>query len=333
MTPVSGAASTPADSAGRPGRETGTTPNERRRWLAALIVAFALGFLLAWYLLRQPQPQPQLQPHCARSPQDGSPPVATGSGRGDGAPGRGSSVKLGSADTGVADHKGSGLDSPAEGGGPAAGGGKPGEGSLRGGQAWQAQGDDQNAHGRSSAANPAVVGGQDARGEAPDGGGGEGQKTLPQQAAAGPSAGPARLYPEAGDTESSGAAKAAAAPAVSGAGDHVAVATDLRFDKSELPRYPNGVAGVASGTTLPPGARAPSPNVSVSAILTTDDPGTVASWYQAHLPPDWSEMNLGGLAMFWPPNRNADPRSVWIVLDEKTGRTAALLWKPKQRGP
>jgi hypothetical protein len=37
--------------------------------------------------------------------------------------------------------------------------------------------------------------------------------------------------------------------------------------------------------------------------------------------------------MFWPPDRKADPRSVWILVDPKTNQTGAILWKPKQGAP
>ncbi len=318
---------TPQNPQGAAARAGEATTTSRRRWIAALIVAFVLGFILAWLLLRQTQ----LQPNCARSPQDGGPPppAASGRGRGEGAPGPGSPTKLGSGGSGESNRRGGGPDSAAEGGGGAAAAGAPGDGSLGTGQQWQARGEDHDAHGSSSAPDTAAGAGRDPRGEAPDGRGGEDQKNLPNQAQGGAPGAPGAFTAESGDVESSAASKAAAVAADSNTRDHAAVARDLRYDASQLPRYPNAVSGLASGAPLPPGALAPSPNVSVSTILTTDDPGTVAAWYRAHLPPDWSQTRLGGLAMFWPPDRNADPRSVWIVLDEKTGRTAALLWKPK----
>ena len=74
------------------------------------------------------------------------------------------------------------------------------------------------------------------------------------------------------------------------------------------------------------------PNLSVSTILTTDDLPKVAAWYHDHLP-GWSEQNLGQMAMFWPPDRKADPRTLWLVVDPKTGQTGAILWKPSKKAP
>jgi hypothetical protein len=113
----------------------------------------------------------------------------------------------------------------------------------------------------------------------------------------------------------------------------VLVAKDLRYDRSELPRYPNAVTQSASGTPLRGGGRPPDPNLSVSTIMTTDDLPTVAAWYHDHLPADWTEQNLGQMVMFWPPDRKADPRTVWLVVDPKTGQTGAVLWKPKKTEP
>jgi hypothetical protein len=67
--------------------------------------------------------------------------------------------------------------------------------------------------------------------------------------------------------------------------------------------------------------------------MTKDDLPTVAAWYHDHLPSDWSEQNLGQMAMFWPPDRKADPRTVWLVVDPKTGQTGAILWKAKSKVP
>jgi hypothetical protein len=39
------------------------------------------------------------------------------------------------------------------------------------------------------------------------------------------------------------------------------------------------------------------------------------------------------VTMIWPPDRKADPRSVWILVDPKTNQTGAILWKPKQAAP
>ena len=52
-----------------------------------------------------------------------------------------------------------------------------------------------------------------------------------------------------------------------------------------------------------------------------------------HLPANWSQVNLGQLTMFWPPDRKADTRTVWVIVDPKTSQTAALLWKGKKGTP
>lgn len=306
----------------------GMTKKERRNWIVALFVAFVLGFLLAWYLLRQHAHQSGCP---ARS--DNGPPVSmSGSGTGHGAPGAGSPVKLGSPDSGTADRTGNSRTTTAEGGGGAQGAGKGGDGALEGGDPWQAHGSDQKFDGKSDARGNAPAGGEDADGDLTGMASGEGKKLPPsQQTPVARPEGPGTLYQENGGKLDTGSPGAAAHPGESVATADTVVAKDLRYDTSELPRYPNAVTSLASGTALPKGAPTPDPNLSVSAIVTTDDPQTVAAWYHTQLPSDWTEMNLGALTVFWPPDRKADPRTVWIVLDDKTKKTAALLWKSKEK--
>ena len=310
-----------------PGAGNGMTKNERRNWFMGLLIAFVLGFLLAWYLLGH-----QIQRLGCPRPSDQGPPLSmAGSGSGHGAPGRGSPQKLGSPGEGTADHNGNSRTTVAEGGGGAQGRGGGGDGNLKGGEQWQAHGKDQSFDGKSGPSDKSPVGGGDADGEAKDGTGGEGTKSPPQEARTGrPPDGTGPLYKESGGAADTGK-PGAAGSSVSGVASNIVVAPDLRYDTSELPRYPNAVTQMESGTALPKGAPAADPNMSVSAILTSDDPQTVAAWYHEQLPKNWTEVNLGGLTIFWPPDRKADPRTVWIVLDDKTSKTAALLWKPKQK--
>ncbi|HKS91330.1 MAG TPA: hypothetical protein VJQ83_05325 [Tepidiformaceae bacterium] len=303
------------------------TRKERHRWFMALIVAFALGFLLACYLL----PHQVLRASCPR-PDDHGPLLSmNGSTSGHGSEGRGSPEKIGSPGEGTGHHTGRPNAAPVEGGGGARGSGGGGDGDLGGGKQWQAHGEEQTFDGKSGPSDKAPVGDGDGSGEAKDGTGGEATQSPSQQARATRTDGPGSLHKESGGAVDTGTLPPAAGSSMSSPAANVVVAPDLRYDTSDLPRYPNAVTKVGSGTALPKGAPAADPNMSVSAILTSDDPQAVAAWYHAHLPQDWTQMNLGGLTVFWPPDRKADPRTVWIILDDKTNQTAALLWKPKKK--
>jgi len=301
------------------------TKTERRNWIVALIVAFVLGFLLAWYLLRQQQHQAG----CPRRADDGAPVAMNGASQGHGAPGAGSPTKLGAPGSGTAERKGGGSTTVLEGGGGAGGSGGGGDGDLQGGHPWEAHGKDQKFDGSSHGSDDKLDGGGTARGDIDGKGAGEGRQTPPQEARTARSEGPGTLYKEPGGPGGTGGTPDKAQPEAGVAAPDGVTASDFRYDKSALPRYPNGVTAVESGTALPAGAQQ-DPNTSISAFLTTDDPQTVAAWYQAHLPQDWKEVNLGALNMFWPPDRKADPRTVWILLDDKTHKTATLLWKAKK---
>ena len=72
----------------------------------------------------------------------------------------------------------------------------------------------------------------------------------------------------------------------------------------------------------------------MSEILTTDGPQTVSAFgITITSPANWNEVNVGQLIMFWPPDRKADTRTVWVIVDPKTSQTAALLWKGKKGTP
>jgi hypothetical protein len=315
-----------------PGAGTGSGMDRRvrRRWIIALVVAFALGFLLAWYLLHRNAP-----PNCAQSLADnGAPQAAKGNSGSHGAPGKGSAVKLGAPGDGDSSRRPSNGTTTADGGGGAAGKGGPGDGDLGHGTPWRAKGDAPDANGSSNSAGTADTGDPDASGDLRGSGGGDAKIAPPQELhGALPQLGTGSPPPLGSGTAAEG--EAAPTPAPGSTGTPVPdplVAKDLRYDKSELPRYPNAVTQSASATPLLNGPKPADPNLSVSTILTTDDLPKVAAWYHDHLP-GWSEQNLGQMAMFWPPDRKADPRTLWLVVDPKTGQTGAILWKPSKKAP
>ena len=309
------------------GPGNGMSRHERRRWLVALIIAFVLGFLLAWYLLHR---QPPGCPKTAAT-EGGEQQRSHGSSGSPGAPEKGSPVHLGAPGSGTSDRKGSSEQTPADGGGGAAGKGAGGDGDLAGGHPWEAHGDDETFSGKSGAGADKPADGGDASGDAPDGAGKDGTVLPPSQGKPPVQAMTAGTVPHgpggAGDTGV--APPAVDLPNVNTPGSNAVQALDFRYDSSGLPRYANAVTKVGSGTGLLPGTKTPDPNGSVSEILTTDPPQTVAAWYHEHLPANWSEVNIGQLIMFWPPDRKTDPRTVWILVDPKTSQTAAVLWKSR----
>jgi len=305
----------------------GMTRKERRTWIIALIVAFVLGFLLAWYLLHKHPPG------CTKpaASQEAGQQAAHGTSAGHGAPERGSPVHLGSPGSGTADRKGSSEQTPAEGGGGAAGKGAGGDGDLGGGHPWQAHGEDETFSGKSGAGADKPADGGDAAGDAPDGAGKDDTVVPPSQGKPPVQTTTAGTVPHGpgGAVDTGVAPPPLDLPNVNTPGSKAVQALDFRYDSSQLPRYANAVTKVGSGTGLLPGTTTPDPNGSVSEIQTTDPPQTVAAWYQEHLPANWSEVNVGQLIMFWPPDRKTDPRTVWILVDPKSSQTAALLWKSR----
>lgn len=305
----------------------GLSRKERRNWVIGLVVAFVLGFLLAWYLLRKQLP-PCTKP--ATTPEAGQQ-ASQGSSGNHGAPDKGSPVHLGPPDPGTADHKGASTPSPAGGGGGGGGKGAGGDGDAEGGHKWQAQGDDETFSGKSGSAADKPAEGSDATGDAPGGSGKDDKLGPPAEKKPAEQQSGTGLVPHGpGGEGSTGAAPPPLdLPNVTKPGSEGVQALDFRYDSSGLPRYANAVTKVGSGTPLLPGTKTPDPNASVSEILTTDPPQTVAAWYHEHLPANWSEVNVGQLIMFWPPDRKTDPRTVWVIVDPKTSQTAAVLWKAK----
>lgn len=313
------------------GAGNGMSRRERRRWIVALVIAFVLGFLLAWYLLHKhppPCPKPVAENEAAQQ-------ASHGTSGNHGAPNRGSPVHLGGPDSGTADRKGSSSPSPAEGGGGGGGKGAGGDGDLGGGHPWQAHGGDETSGNGSKSPADKPADGSDASGDSPDGGGKD-DKLVPPAQGKPPDqptgAGPVPRGP-GGEGSTGVAPPPLDLPNVNTPGTSAVQALDFRYDRSELPRYTNAVTKVGSGTSLLPGTHTPRPDVSVSEILTTDGPQTVSAWYHDHLPANWNEVNVGQLIMFWPPDRKADTRTVWVIVDPKTSQTAALLWKGKKGTP
>ncbi|HET9389497.1 MAG TPA: hypothetical protein VFO44_07605 [Steroidobacteraceae bacterium] len=298
---------------------------ERRRWIVAVIIAFVLGFLLAWRL-----PQTMMRNCRISEPDDGKKQQMHGSSGMHGAPDKGAPVKLGAPDDGDSNRKPGGGDATAGGGGGGGGKGRAGDGGGGPGTPWKADGDGENHGSGNSHADESSGGGPDGDKDFKGGGDGDVKPSPPAekyvanaQQGTGP---PAAL----GGGTAEGAAEPPKPVAASAGtpGPDALVAKDLRYDKSELPHYPNATQS-ASGAPALNGPKPSDPNISIATIMTKDDLPTVAAWYHQQLP-DWSEQNLGQMVTFWPPDRKADPRTVWLVIDPKTGQTGAILWKAKK---
>jgi hypothetical protein len=108
-----------------------TTPNHAKRnpvydWLLAVILAFVLGFLLAWWLFRQHPVAPPMCPHPAASTA-ATQPANKGNAamHGGGAPGTGSPTQLGAKGGGDGSVSGNAAEVTGDGAGvPPGGGGK-----------------------------------------------------------------------------------------------------------------------------------------------------------------------------------------------------------------
>jgi len=119
------------------------TPPRKRidGWLAAIVIAFILGFLLAWWLMRQ---QPITKPTCPQPGTSRSTPaeqVQAGGGamHGGGAPGKGSPAEVNGGGRGS--NSVAGNDAPSNGGdGTPAGGNGNGSGKVSGGGSYDVAG-------------------------------------------------------------------------------------------------------------------------------------------------------------------------------------------------
>ena len=142
-------------------------------WLAAIIVAFILGFLLAWWLLRQ---QPVAKPTCPQSSQPATASAAqtaqNGGGGKHGAPGKGSPAGVNGAGRGNNEVIGNGAPADSGAGTPAGAGGN-GSGKVSGGGSFDVSG----KLTVDSTSGKAGVG--NGTGDTPAGGGGNGDMKLP----------------------------------------------------------------------------------------------------------------------------------------------------------
>ncbi|MEO7050437.1 MAG: hypothetical protein ABI128_02115, partial [Rhodanobacter sp.] len=260
-------------------------------WLIAVLTAFILGFLLAWWLLHQ---HAFTKPACPQPDRPASTAAEEGGGgamQGGAAPGEGAPATPPGGGEGTVDlppSSGS-LESSGAPPPPGAGGDKGNvQGSLGGGS---------GSAGSTTASGP--PGGNNDGGDIDVGGGkgklaADGDESAPASAAsvaAGPGSG---TLPDSRGT----------LPLVPGDQDSATddsnhegtpvVAADYRYDKSGLPHYPNALK-VASGTDAATAAAAAGPNTknfSVTEIVTDDEPEVVAAWYHDHVPPGWNELQM-----------------------------------------
>lgn len=268
-------------------------PSKSRRWrwwLLALILVFILGFMLGRMLL----------PKCPRCP---TPPTA-GSGGGGGGGGGSGNPKLGAPGTGGGGGGGAGGGGSGIGrvigdggrqqgsGGGSPGGGGPGTGDVEGGGLGGASGTTvgHGNDGSAVGANGADDGGA--------GGGsgktklGEGSKaTDPDPDAAQTAAGVWRM---AAGGPLSPDAVGPSAPAPKDTSAKVLSAPDFRYDKTNLPRYPDAVTAVSSAILYPPDGRTDTYSTS-AGIVTSNSFDNVVGWYRKQLPQGWHETSIGDL--------------------------------------
>ena len=154
-----------------------------REWLIALLIAFVLGFLFAWWLFHHHSFTQPLCPQPGRTADTAQNPAQKGGGamRGGGAPGKGSPMTVNGAGKGPSDVQPGGAASPAGGGAPAGGAGN-GSGKMSGGGAFDVSG--------KTIVNGASGAGNGAPGAPPQaGGGGSGNGDLSSPPASGSAGG------------------------------------------------------------------------------------------------------------------------------------------------
>ncbi len=71
-------------------------------------------------------------------------------------------------------------------------------------------------------------------------------------------------------------------------------AHDFTYDKSNLPRYPDGVTAVVSSISYGPDGRTDTYSTG-AGIVTTSSFDTVVAWYRRNLPPGWRDMTIGDM--------------------------------------
>lgn len=294
-------------------------PKKSRRWVwwvLALIGVFALGFFLGH----------RAAPKCPRCPAPSTAGAGGGGGGGGGGSGR---PKAGAGGNGDHDKGGGGS---ASGLGRVLGDGGQVDGGGGGGSAGSGKGTGDMVGGGTYTANGTVVGhGNDstatgASGSDDDDDGGSGGKGNPSQAPNGPeSDSAARKRTEAGVWRLAAGGTLSAdgvdTPLTSAkaASDNVLTAHDFRYDKTNLPRYPESVKDVVSAISYPPGGRTDTYGTS-SGIVTSSPFETVVDWYRKNLPPGWHNTTIsdfGALA------KQLSPENIMKMIGSQVGGSAA----------
>ncbi|MEO6967324.1 MAG: hypothetical protein ABI132_02555 [Rhodanobacteraceae bacterium] len=272
-----------------------TTPDKpvrkhTRAWLIALLLAFAVGFLLACWLMRRHPVAPPTCPQTSQAaPANKASPAGGGGAHGAGAPGTGSPAKLGAKGDGTGTVIGNAGQVTGSGAPASLSGGGNGDGDLAGGGANSGSGNTVSSGGDSK-----VSGG----GEIEASGGGNGTTTpgddqsLPQPASsATPANGTQPVTATSGGALQLGPPNSDLGVDNSKPAGKVVTALDYRYDQSGLPHYPNAIK-VASGTDAAAAAGPNSKNFSVTEIVTDDAPDVAAAWYHDHLPAGWKELQM-----------------------------------------
>jgi hypothetical protein len=99
----------------------------------------------------------------------------------------------------------------------------------------------------------------------------------------------------------------------------VLTAHDFRYDKTNLPRYPDSVTAMASAISYPPGDRTDIYGTS-SGIVTSSSFDSVVDWYGKNLPPGWHATtisDLGSLA------KQLSPENILKMFGSQAGGSAA----------
>ena len=313
MTPAVVAGVEPAGAA----ISSSSKPKKSRRWpwwVLALILAFALGIFLGH----------RMAPKCPHCPA----PPAAGDGGGGGGGGGGGKPKLGAPGDGGGGAGGGGGGAGTGrvlgdggrqdgSGGRGAGGGGSGTGEVEGGGLANASGTTVG-HGNDSSA----VGGNGTDDGGTGGGGGktklgsDSDDSEPDRDAKQTAAGVLRLA--AGGTLSADGI-GMSATSVKAASGKVLTARDFRYDKTNLPRYPDSVTAVVSAISYPPGGRTDTYGTS-SGIVTSSPFDTVVDWYRKNLPPGWQDTtisDLGSLA------KQLSPENIMKMIGSQAGGSAA----------
>lgn len=263
-------------------------------WLIAIVIAFILGFLLAWWLLHQRSFNKPACPQPDRPATTAVEDAGGGAMRGGAAPGEGTPATPPGGGEGTVDLPpstgtldGSGAPPP-----PGANGGQGDvQGSLGGGNGSMASTTSSGRPGGNSDGGDVDTGG--GKGKLPAGG----DEAVPASAASLASALGTGSTPPSSGASSMGSPPEDSDTNDSGRHGDPVVAADYRYDKSGLPHYPNALK-VASGTDAATAA-AVGPNAkafSITEIVTADAPDVVAAWYHDHVPAGWNELQMPSAA-------------------------------------